>query len=102
MRHSFIALVFLAALISVAPRQAAAREICFPNQPGVVACLTEPFADYWESNGGLPVFGYPLGPAQSRRQGDADLLTQWTERARLEFHPDNPSPYTLLMGRLGA
>src|SRR5690606_6059282 len=29
-------------------------------------------------------------------------FTQWFERGRLELHPENPEPYTILMGRLGA
>ena len=29
-------------------------------------------------------------------------VVQWTERARLEQHPENPAPYNVLLGRLGA
>ncbi|NJM08472.1 hypothetical protein HC891_23255, partial [Candidatus Gracilibacteria bacterium] len=30
------------------------------------------------------------------------LAQQWTERNRLEFHPDEPAPYNILLGRMGA
>src|SRR5262245_16175375 len=105
MRHRFVPLVVVLVLaISVPVRSVVAREICFPNQFGVVACLFEPFASYWDSNGGLPVFGYPITPAGlvPSQEGGAGRLTQWTERARLELHPENPPPYQILMGRLGA
>jgi hypothetical protein len=29
-------------------------------------------------------------------------MTQWFERARFEYHPNNPDPYKVLLGRLGA
>jgi hypothetical protein len=105
MRHRFVLLVAVLALaIGVPARSVVAREICFPNQSGVIACLVDPFASYWESNGGLPVFGYPIKAVGMAPQqaGSPGRLTQWTERARLELHPENPAPYQILMGRLGA
>jgi subtilisin family serine protease len=54
------------------------------------------FLDYWRSNGGLPVFGYPI-TAQSGAP-----LAQVFERARFEYHPENRAPYDVLLGRLGA
>jgi hypothetical protein len=105
MRHRFVLLVVvLVLIISVPVRPVVAREICFPNQYGVIACLVEPFASYWESNGGLPVFGYPITSIRMAPQqvSSPGRLTQWTERARLELHPENPAPYDILMGRLGA
>ncbi len=53
------------------------------------------FLDYWRSNGGLPVFGYPI-TAQSGAP-----LAQAFERARFEYHPENRAPYDVLLGRLG-
>jgi hypothetical protein len=103
-RCSLVVLLLIACMIGIPARPAAARQICFPDQPSVGACLEEPFSGYWESNGGLPVFGYPATTAQSQRHQDlnVELLTQWTERTRLEVHPENVPPYTILMGRLGA
>lgn len=89
--------------IGLAVRPVTADEICFPDQPGITACLEDPFARYWEVNGGLPVFGYPISTAQPQSQPDlnSEITVQWTERARLEYHPQNAAPYDLLLGRLG-
>jgi hypothetical protein len=53
---------------------------------------------YWQEHSGLPVFGYPLSP---ERQEEGRTV-QYFERRRFELHPDNPSPYDVLFGRLGA
>ncbi|MEO5954060.1 MAG: hypothetical protein ABIQ44_16485, partial [Chloroflexia bacterium] len=57
------------------------------------------FLGYWQSHGGLPIFGYPLTPA-FRENG---YLTQYFERARFELHPENAGTnYEVLLGQLGA
>jgi hypothetical protein len=95
---------FLVILVAFPASPVAAQEICFPDQPSVPSCLNDPFAQYWQSNGGLPVFGYPIAAAQPERnpESNAEFLTQWTERMRLEFHPANADPHKVLLGRLGA
>jgi hypothetical protein len=51
---------------------------------------------YWESGGGLPVFGYPLQVAY-------DGVTVWVERQRLEWHPEHSGTvYEIQLCRLGA
>ncbi len=55
------------------------------------------FAAYWESHGGLSIFGYPI----SEEFTEKGVLTQWFERARFEYHPENQSPYDVLLGLLG-
>ncbi len=55
------------------------------------------FLDYWQQNGGLAVFGYPL--TDEFWQGDR--ITQYFERTRFEYFPENPAPYDVLLGRLG-
>ncbi len=76
---------------------------CFAGIPSITACLDTPFKGYWEANGGLPVFGYPLtGPNLEQNQDlKRALVTQWTERNRLEIHPENTGPYSILLGRMG-
>ncbi len=88
---------------ALSTRPVAAQEICFPDQPSVTACLEDPFARYWEVNGGLSVLGYPITDAQPMPQPEqpGDIMVQWTERARLESHPQNAAPYDILLGRLG-
>ena len=64
----------------------------------------EKFQAYWQSNGGIPVFGYPLSEAfeeQSPTDGKT-YLVQYFERNRLEYHPENSgTPFETLLGLLG-
>jgi hypothetical protein len=78
---------------TVVPAQVGAPR-CFPEAPAITACIDGPIRAFWERQGGLPVFGYPLGP---ERNG-----VQRFERVRLERHPENPPPYDLLISRAGA
>ncbi len=62
------------------------------------------FRTYWEQNGGLFRFGYPL----TEEYQDVSLTdgktytTQWFERARFEYHPENKgTQYEVLTGLLG-
>lgn len=56
-----------------------------------------PFSVYWENNGGLPVFGYPI----SEQLVEGGYRVQYFERQRMEHHPENPAPYHVLLGLLG-
>jgi hypothetical protein len=56
---------------------------------------------YWRENGGLPVFGYPIGPQQAVTIEGRQYQAQEFERNRLELHPENVRPYDVLLGRLG-
>lgn len=101
MRRWFSMLMLAALLIAGLPSIAAAHNQCFP-QTGF--CLEDPFSDYWESNGGLPVFGYPINAAADEANSDTGQTykTQWLERNRFEIHPENAgTPYEILLGLLG-
>ena len=74
--------------------------LCF-NVPGIPHCIEGRFREYWEQNGGLPVFGYPLTAATTERTAEGSFLTQYFERNRFELHPENVRPYDVLLGRLG-
>jgi uncharacterized lipoprotein YbaY/heat shock protein HslJ len=99
-RIAAITLLVVLCFASPAPRVAAQNdERCFveTNQ-----CISGPIRTYWEQNGGLAVFGLPLGPQQAYNAEDGRTLqAQWFERHRLEIHPENPAPYNVLLGRLG-
>lgn len=56
------------------------------------------FAHFWEANGGLMVFGYPV----SRVFYQDGLHRQYFERAIFEHHEDEPYPYNVLLVRMGA
>jgi hypothetical protein len=73
------------------------------------------FWDYWCSYGldlgdpgvsqaeSLALWGYPISPPAMEALGMGEtLLVQYFERARFEYHPDNPASYRVLLGRLSA
>lgn len=59
--------------------------------------IAMPFSLYWENNGGLPVFGYPL----TDQLFEGGHRVQYFERQRFESHPENPEAYTIQLGLLG-
>jgi hypothetical protein len=64
--------------------------------------LCPPFRAYWEQNGGLMRFGYPISEPVAERNADGFAGTfQWFERRRMEIHPENQPPYGILLGLLG-
>lgn len=66
--------------------------------------LAAGFKHFWEANGGLPVFGYPLTEEfQEVNPDDGQVYTvQYFERARFEYHPEHRgTPFEVQLGRLG-
>ena len=51
------------------------------------------FRDFWNKNGGLPIFGYPITEEYRAENG---RTTQWFERARLELAPNGAIELGLL------
>ncbi len=102
-RITAIVLLGLALLSgALAPAQARAQERtrCFPETG---YCVSGAILSYWERNGGLPVFGYPIGPVREESVFDLgpsswDGPVQWFERDRLEDH----GAQGVMAGRLGA
>jgi hypothetical protein len=94
---ALLALCCLLAPASAARAQAGRR--CF-RETGY--CITGPIRDFWEHNGGLMVFGFPITPQQPEAVEGRPTQVQWFERSRLELHPENPAPYNVLIGRMGA
>ncbi|MBA3946848.1 MAG: hypothetical protein H0X37_20080 [Herpetosiphonaceae bacterium] len=72
------------------------------------------FKTYWETHGladakltpyqrSLALFGMAITmPRMETNSSGETVLTQWFERARFEWHPDKPNPYSVLLGRLGS
>lgn len=76
----------------------------FPETGYYVSDLPYGFLSYWQQNGGLPVFGYPIsGEIQEKNSDTGQILTvQYFERARFEYHPENAgTPYAVELGRFG-
>jgi hypothetical protein len=56
------------------------------------------FKRFWEAHNGLYNFGYPISEELSENR----RTVQYFERARFEWHPENPEPYHVLLGHLGS
>jgi hypothetical protein len=81
-------------------------DVC-PVDKSPVDCMAFPqtghtvsgkFLDYWNANGGLAIFGYPI----SDQYTENGQTVQYFERQRMELHPENAgTPYEVLLGLLG-
>jgi hypothetical protein len=61
------------------------------------------FGRFWDNNGGLRQFGYPLSEIYPERLEDGNTyLVQYFERARFEYHPEHAgTPAEVLLGQFG-
>ncbi len=65
--------------------------------------LSNAFLTYWQRNGGLAVFGYPISEevAEISPTDGKTYAVQYFERNRFEWHPENPAAYNVQIGLLG-
>jgi heat shock protein HslJ len=92
------ALLAMLALALGARAQAQSDQRCFPETG---QCISGRIREFWEQNGGLPVFGFPITPQRAETTASGTFQSQWFERTRLELHPENTPPYDVLLGRAG-
>src|SRR5215216_4280268 len=90
---ALLALLIAGSVAGAAHAQTDRRCFAETNQ-----CIAGPIRAYWERNGGLPIFGYPITPQQVETVEGQTLPVQWFERDRLEDH----GAAGVLAGRLGA
>jgi hypothetical protein len=90
------ALLVLLVLLASFPSSpvAAQGERCFPETG---QCIAGPIRTYWERNGGLAVFGFPITAQAQEIVEGRTLQVQWFERDRLEIQADG----LVTAGRLG-
>lgn len=65
--------------------------------------ITGGFLEYWLNRGGELVFGPPISPAvpmKSPADGKT-YLTQWFQRARMEYHPEAAEGKQIVLAALG-
>jgi len=55
------------------------------------------FLEFFDRWGGVYIFGYPL----TEEILEGGTTVQYFERARMEWHPQNPDPYKVQLGLLG-
>jgi hypothetical protein len=103
MRQLILVLLTVIAALPAAPAAAQSDRRCFPETG---FCISGAIRAYWERNGGLPIFGYPIGDVavESVLNDDNSVAwtgpVQWFERDRLEDH--SAEGLGVLAGRLGA
>jgi hypothetical protein len=84
-RWAGFVLLLSALLLSAAPAPAQAQSRIYFPQTGQF--LGGAFRSYWERNGGVEIFGYPISPEfVQNRDG---RVAQWFERARFELNVVN-------------
>ncbi len=72
--------------------------------PAVAHTLAGVFKGYWETHGGLPIFGFPLSePFEERSATDGKTyVVQYFERNRFERHPEHAGTVAeVALGLLG-
>ncbi|MBV9786817.1 MAG: hypothetical protein JOZ51_01490, partial [Chloroflexi bacterium] len=100
MRRIILTFMLVIGLLSFTtqPTEAQNRERLFPETGWRVGGR---LLEFWEANGGLPVFGLPIGPQQLQTTPQGQFAAQQFERERLELHPESARPYDVQLGRLG-
>jgi hypothetical protein len=66
--------------------------------------LSGPFLDFWQTRGGLAIFGYPISEERTETspQDGKEYIVQYFERARFELHPELAgTPYGVQLSQLG-
>ncbi len=71
--------------------------------PSTGHVLAEPFRSYWQANGGLDLFGYPISEVIPTTDAKGKLhYSQYFERCRMDYFPEIKDPtYTVQLGLLG-
>jgi hypothetical protein len=74
LRFSLVLVVLLVLGVPAAPTAQAQGERCFPETG---FCISGPIRAYWEANGGLPVFGFPINVQAVETVESRTLQVQW-------------------------
>lgn len=84
--------------------RAATAQVTSRYFPETNHTVYDPFLAYWTSNGGLAQQGYPLNdqtPEVNLTDGKT-YITQYFERSRFEYHPEQTDPANrVLLGLIG-
>lgn len=98
MRRISVALLIVWWVVLTPSARAAAGQ----NFPETGFSIEGRFLQYWQANGGLSQFGYPISPTVTEAGEDGVARSvQYFERNRFELHPDKAQPFDVLLSRLG-
>ncbi len=98
---AFVLCLHLLLLSPVFPLRSAAAQTddrCFAETG---YCIAGRIREFWEQNDGMRVFGLPISSQQEMIIEGQMIQSQWFERNRLEWHPEQEPPYDVLLSRLG-
>lgn len=96
-RSSWIALLLLLGLmVNFLPASQAQTDVRYFPETGHY--LRGAFRSFWEGNGGVAIFGFPI--TEEYISSTNGRITQWFEKARFEYTERNGQPFVEL-GRLG-
>ena len=68
---------------------------CREYKTGFSVCFA--FREYFDAYGGLALFGYPISPFEYQD----NMIVQYFQKGRLEWHPSNPEGQRVVTGDLG-
>jgi hypothetical protein len=91
-RFILIAALLLGLSVAFAQVQATAAR----SSAEVIHKIDPLFQKFYDEHGGLRIFGYAI----TDRFEYGGLQVQYFQKARMEFHPDNPPNYTVQLGLL--
>lgn len=92
-----MATLLLSSVSATHPQEASDENCRYFGDAGHYVC--DEFLDFFETHGGLEIFGYPLTEAFYDLAHDG-LRVQYFQRARMEWHPGNPPSYQVQLGLL--
>ena len=96
----FLFVLFFFSMLSIPVKHVtAAPSSCFAETGH---CIDNTFASFWQKNGGLAVFGYPIAPASTQIIEGIPIFAQYFERTRIELHIDSAGVSRITLGRIGA
>ena len=97
-----ISLLIGVTMLGGTPAEAQTMQLYFPQTNQWVEGL---FLQYWNNNGKIPVFGFPISCEGSQliedTQGYKYFTVQWFERFRMENHVNDPGLNPVELGRMG-
>ena len=97
--HQIIVLLIVVSLSVGLPMQPTYAADTCSRETGF--CIDARIVGYWQTNGGLGVFGHPISTVQERYENGGIIRTQYFERHRIEIHP-LAAPYTIQLGHVGS
>jgi hypothetical protein len=96
-KHTSIIVVAGLSLALLLPAQPAAATEPYRYFPETGRTVAGGFLEFFDAHGGLPTFGYPI----TDEVVEEGRTVQYFERARFEWHPENPLGAQVQLGLLG-